>query len=350
MKFHNNKYLTTVAAAALALAVGACSSSSDDDEASLITKSVPTAGNGNGTDPETPAPLSELATAQKGAMDAADAAMTASGEAATAATDAMAAVANLATMQTGATAGGLAYEAHDRRRQGDDGLHGCQGGLRRCSGSGSCDGGSGSPGQGRSSHGKRCDVRKDGVTRKAPLLRLQPWQELMIVDTVKTVGGTDLDAGASNQVITTTTGEKTSVADTGFQDKLKEEETGGVSGRAYAAAVPEGTAEMTYRQAVVARDVTIGKTVDSDDDTARLAIITSYADSKPVKVFAYAEADPDVDSNALFRVSTTPGKIATALGTDNMAGGTGENADTTVTLRPLGMYYPVGDEVKHHGR
>ena len=32
MKFHKNKFLTTVAAAALVLAVGACSSSSDDDE------------------------------------------------------------------------------------------------------------------------------------------------------------------------------------------------------------------------------------------------------------------------------------------------------------------------------
>ena len=36
MKFHKNKFLTTVAAAALALAVGACSSNGDDDEISML--------------------------------------------------------------------------------------------------------------------------------------------------------------------------------------------------------------------------------------------------------------------------------------------------------------------------
>ncbi len=36
MKFHKNKFLTTIAAAALALAVGACSSNGDDDEISML--------------------------------------------------------------------------------------------------------------------------------------------------------------------------------------------------------------------------------------------------------------------------------------------------------------------------
>ena len=56
MKFHKNKFLTTVAAAALVLAVGACSSSSDDDESSSMmmptTPTTPTTP----TEPTTPAP------------------------------------------------------------------------------------------------------------------------------------------------------------------------------------------------------------------------------------------------------------------------------------------------------
>ena len=180
------------------------------------------------------------------------------------------------------------------------------------------------------------------ATEKAGEAETAAVAELMIVDTVKTVGGTDLDAGAPNQVITTTTGGKTSVADTGLQGKLIEEATGEVSGRPYTAAVPDGAAEMTYRQGVAARNVAIGKTVDSDDDTARLAIITSYAGSKTVKVFAYAADDPVVTDNTAGRVSTTPGKIATGLGEDNAAGGTGVNADTTVNLKSLGMYYLAG--------
>ena len=95
MKFHKNKLLTAVAAAALTFGVAACSSNNDADEASLIVNG-PDEPEMNGPDePE----LSELATAQKGAMDAATAAMTESDNAAAAATAAMAAVANLATMQ-----------------------------------------------------------------------------------------------------------------------------------------------------------------------------------------------------------------------------------------------------------
>ena len=168
--------------------------------------------------------------------------------------------------------------------------------------------------------------------------------ELKIDGTVKSVGDATIDAKAPNKVITTTSGEKTSTADTGFQADLEEEATGDVLGRGYTAAVPGGAAEMTYRQDVAARDVTIGKTVDSDNDTTRLAIITSYAGSKTVKVFAYAEDDPEVTNRTPGRVSTTPGKIITNLGNPELIGGIDDAADTTANLRPLGMYYPVSDD------
>ena len=66
MKFHKNKFLTTVTAVALVLAVGACGSSSDDDDMmSTTTPTTPTTPTDTTTQaPETPEDA--LATAQAG--------------------------------------------------------------------------------------------------------------------------------------------------------------------------------------------------------------------------------------------------------------------------------------------
>ena len=274
--------------------------------------------------------------------------MTASGEAATAAAAAMTAVANLATMQTEAKAGGLADDAQTAAGKAMAAYMDAKAASEAAAEAEEV------------TAAVEARVMAEAAMANAVMYAMMASEkgtaaeaaamaELMIVDTVKTVGGTDLDAGAPNQVITTTTGGKTSVADTGLQGKLKEEATGGVSGRPYAAAVQGGAAEMTYRQTVAARDVTIGKTVDSDDDTARLAIITSYAGSKTVRVFAYDEDDQAVTSSTVNRVSTTPGKIITDLGTDSEIGGTDGNADTTANLKSLGMYYLAGVATESDG-
>ena len=102
------------------------------------------------------------------------------------------------------------------------------------------------------------------------------------------------------------------------------------------------TADTAYVQAVAARTFDIGKVVDSADDTARLTIVTQYAGSKTVKVFAYAENDPAVTIETVGRVSTTMGKIITALGDDNAIGGTDDNADTTANLKSVGKFYLAG--------
>ena len=68
MKFHKNRFLTTVAAAALALAVGACSSSSDDDETVAAAAPPPAT-----TEPA-PEPTPELTPAEQ--LAAAEAAVT----------------------------------------------------------------------------------------------------------------------------------------------------------------------------------------------------------------------------------------------------------------------------------
>ena len=60
MKFHKNKFLTTVSAIALVLAVGACSSSDDDDMALMMNGDGAATNGGDdttngGDDTKTPA-------------------------------------------------------------------------------------------------------------------------------------------------------------------------------------------------------------------------------------------------------------------------------------------------------
>ena len=46
-----------------------------------------------------------------------------------------------------------------------------------------------------------------------------------------------------------------------------------------------------YKQAVEARDLTIGKTLDTTDDAARVTVIHSRAGSKKVSVYVLQSAD-----------------------------------------------------------
>ena len=171
--------------------------------------------------------------------------------------------------------------------------------------------------------------------------------ELYIVDTDKTVGGTDLDAGALNKKVTTIVDGKTKVVDTGLQEDLnpKADLVGAVEGRPFAAADananPPTTSDTPYRQAVAARTFDIGKVVDSEDDTARLMIVTQYAGSKTVKVFAYAEANPGVTSTA----ADGDGRTGTVMGKVTIDDNDAETVDTNNTsLRSLGMYYQAGED------
>jgi hypothetical protein len=69
---------------------------------------------------------------------------------------------------------------------------------------------------------------------------------------------------------------------------------------------------------------------------ARLMLVTQYAGSKMVYVFAYNETDPDVTATANARTSTMMGKLTVDDGDD-------ETTDTNNTsLRSEGMFYLAG--------
>ena len=254
-------------------------------------------------------------------MDAADAAMTASGEAATAATDAMAAVANLATMQTGATAAGLAYEAHTAAGKAMAAyMHA----------------------KAASEAAAEAEVVTAAVedrimaeeasanavmyamtaTEKAGEAETAAMAELMIIDKDKNVGGTSVNADAGSSVITTD-GETVT---TGRIETMDPMTTG--------AGVPEGVpfdamaapaADTAYKQQVAARELTIGRTIDTSDDTARLMLVTHYAGTKMVSVY----------------------RLGTGMPTGTKAGylsiGDDEDDVNNVALKSEGTYYRAGE-------
>ena len=106
--------------------------------------------------------------------------------------------------------------------------------------------------------------------------------ELHIDGTMKSVGDSSIDA---NMGMLTVTADDDSKTITGHQSDAMREMSGAVVGRAHTA--PGTTPVLGYRQAVEARDLAIGKTLDTTDDKARVTVIHSRAaGSKKVRVYA----------------------------------------------------------------
>ena len=339
MKFHKNKFLTTVAAAALVLAVGACSSSSDDDD---TLSAAPDTG---APDTGAPAPLSELATAQADAAAAALAAMTASSEAATAAAAAMTAVANLATTQTGATAAGLADEAQTAAGKAMAAyMH-----ANTASEAAAVAEEVTAAVVARIMAEEAMDnavMYAMMASEKGTAAETAAMAELMIVGTVKTVGGTSLDATAGSSVVVTGEGADAQTVRTGLIKSMNPMTTGpGVpddDAAVFVQAMPEGdpvVVGVAHKQAVAPRPLTIGKVVESADDVARLMIVTKYDGTNSVKVYAHATG-PDL----MGRLGSD-GRIQTE--------GTGTPDDATdnefVSLKSVGTYTLAGLDSEEDG-
>ena len=297
------------------------------------------------TPPVAPEPT-ELETAQADAATAAATAKMASDDAAIAAKAATEAVANLATGQTGAASAALAKEAADYA----DKAKKAYAAAKKAS--------------------DDAEVAEDVTTAVKALLLAELAMadavsyektasekgtaaetaanaELMIVGTVKTVGGTSLDATAAASTKTDGEGETAQVTRTGLIKGLNPMTEGpGVpadvdlanGAKVFVQAMPEAETPVegvAHKQAVEARTLAIGKVVDSSNDMARLMIVTQYAGTKSVKVYADGlPADDLVDARLL-----SDGRLQTA-GTP----GTPSADDTFVTLKSIGTYYLAGTD------
>ena len=268
-------------------------------------------------------------------MDAADAAKTASTDAADAVALAMTAVANLATMQTGETAGGLADEA---QTAADKAMMAYMHAKTFSEAAAEAEVLTAAVEARVMAETAMANAVKYGktATEKAGEAETAAMAELMIDDTVKSVGGdTTIDAAAPASTVVSGTGANEKTEITGLVDDLELTTMGpATTGRNAMAPDADGTPPTRYMSPAanaVERTLTIGKTVDSADDTARLRIVTKYADTQTVKVISEDSSD-----GAEVVTTTVAGKINVDNGPDEAA----DTADDVFSdLRSVGMYH-----------
>ena len=286
--------------------------------------------------PPEPVELNELETAQADAAAAATAAMTAAGNAAGPATAATEAVANLATVQTGETSRGLATKAGEQAAL----AHAAYMTAKTASDAAEA--------ATDVTAAVRAQVDAENALADATAAEAMAGEygqmavdaagnNLMIVDTVKSVGDTIVDAEAPASTVASGTGADRETEITGLIEGAGPSTMGPLTrGQETVDFVAEdaGTEAVDYKAPVAnaaARLLTIGKTVDSDDDTARLRIVTKYASTQTVNVFARV-ADPVAD-----RDSTKAGMIRI------VGEGPPGDDDEFATLKSLGLYYQAAE-------
>ena len=255
--------------------------------------------------------------------------MTASGEAADAAAAAMDAVANHATTQTGATSAGLADEA---QTAADKAMMAYMDAMAASEAAAEAEEVTAAVEARIMAETAMADAVKYAMmaSEKGTDAETEAMAELMIVGTVKTVGGTSLDATAGAGLVVTGEGADAQTVRTGLiKDKNPEAKMVGVvaDGVEYDldtdGDLANGNQTRAHVQAVAARTFDIGKVVDSPDDMARLMIVTQYAGSKSVKVYA----------------TSSDGDVTGTLGSDGRITTTAGNI---ITLTSVGAYYLAG--------
>ena len=219
--------------------------------------------------------------AQADAAAAATAAMTASDNAATAVAAAMTAVANLATMQTGATAADLADEASTAAGKA---MMAYMNAKAASEAAAEAEVVTVAVEARIMAETAMANAVTYGTTamEKAGEAEIAAVAELMIIDKDKNVGGTSVNADAGSSVITTD-------GDTVTTGRIKTMDPmtmgAGATAQAYEVNQDGAADDDAYVQGVIARELTIGRTLDSSDDTARLMLVTHYAGTKMVKVY-----------------------------------------------------------------
>ena len=240
-------------------------------------------------------------------MDAATAAMTESDNAAAAATAAMAAVANLATMQTGATAGGLAYEAHTAAGKAMmaymDAKAASEAAAEAEEVTAAVEARVMADAASANAVMYAKTASEKGIAAEAAAVR-----ELMIDGKTKSVGDTSITVGAPMTSVATTVDSKSTTVVTGEIDKITAMSDA-------VGAVPADTASdpaVLGKPSIPEQSINIGLKIDSAKDSARLRLVTHFIGTGTVGAYnqeavevikilqtAHNAFDHDGDANAL---------------------------------------------------
>ena len=284
--------------------------------------------------PPEPVELNELEAAQADAAAAAADAMTAAGNADTDATEAETAREDAATLQTGEKSEGLAQKAREQADAAQDAYADAKAASEAAAEADNV------------TDAVRAQVDAENARDVAQAAETKAGEygqdsmdaaggELMIVDTVKRVGDTTtIDAGAPASKVTAGVGDdeqttRTGLLDEGMQPMATGEGSDAVAGTS---AAPDDDPAVAYVAPVAAaadRMFAIGKLVDSADDTARLMIVTQYAGTKTVRVYA--------EDSATNLTGPGDGTIQT-----EGAGNADTDDDVFANLKSAGSYYLAG--------
>ena len=320
MTLHKNKFLTTAAAVALMLAVGACSSSSDDDE--TLSAAPPPAAPGG--DPETPAPdpvLTELEIVQAAAVQAAKDAGAAATLAKMASDAALVARESRAVIQTGdlqeeGNSGMLAHVAYTQAKAAAEAATAAQEASDAAAEATTVASATRALVMAETAR-DNAETAQGMAEAQRDAAVLAAANEVKIVDETKTVGDTSITVGVDDTQTVTTSSATTR---TGKEDDVTimstvvegKDEVPAVVGPPAVAAVPEkpGVTED--------RPINIGFVHDSDDDSARVALVHSYIGSATVGAYVEGSGTIMAPGN-VFDDSGTERTIKPANGTYYLA-------------------------------
>ena len=331
-RLFDNDLMKACLAAVFAIGLTACSSSSDPAPAE------PPAPPPQTSEPE-PAPPSDLETTQAAATAAAEAAKAASAAADMAADGAEAATANVATLQTGEMARMHAEAARDAA----DMAMAAYMNAKAASDAAAAAATASAAGAARvdaETAAAAAAAQQDAAEGAAMMASDAAGMELMVDGKDKSVGGSSLNAddGRLEQTI----GDQTMI--TGRMMSMDPgHEAPAFTGRHGAQENPTTTAKeaVAYQQAVAARSVDIGRTLDSSDDTSRLMLITHYQGSKSVRTYYRTTLAGGGENIVATHVAgSRAGQIFIHNGADTTPQ---TDDDVYADLTFKGMYYPVTD-------
>ena len=281
------KILTVFGAAVLAIGLTACGGSSTTTDPAPV-------------DPPPPPPPTDQETTAGAAAAAAMAAKAASDAAGMSSSDAMAAVAGLATMQTNAMSAMHAAAAEDAAATAMAEYMKAKAASEAAAAATLA-----SVAGVERAKAEAAQMAAEDAAAMAADYAMKAMEaadmELMIDGTMKSVGDTTVDAGAPRTVVTSGSGDDEQTTITGL---ISTPTTTGPATLGRAERDANLVTEVTYLSPMVNaaersgdNALKIGKVVDSADDMARLQIITAYASTRSVRVYAVTDGTAHMASN-----------------------------------------------------